>query len=147
MACTFSVQHTFSENLNIFVILSDGSEWTRIVTIGVHLLSFFPSTRTNPRMKIHILRDFSPNRMVSSYPRFGDQKCLHIQCKANQLQGQAFNVWLKQSKRSWAALTLKLVIILSFETSITTYQSAQRNISASLNLQKHPCDNLKLHRS
>jgi len=123
MACTFSVQHTFSENLNFFVTLSDGSEWTRIfATYVTRKLFFFPSMHTNPRMKIHIFWDFSPYRLVNSYRRFGDQKCLHIQCKANQLQGQAFNVWLKQSKRTLKYLIhclSKRLELLSSRQSVT----------------------------
>jgi hypothetical protein len=95
---TFSLLHQ---------MVANGPELLQYEHICKH---FPPSTHTNLRMKTHILWYFSPRRLVNSYRRFGDQKCVYIRCYPNQLQGEAFNVWLKQFKRSWAALTLKFVI-------------------------------------
>jgi hypothetical protein len=81
----------------LYQIVANGPELSQYVYTQT-CKYFFLSTHTNPRMKIHIFWDFSPCRLVNGYRCFGD-KCLHIQCKANQLQGQALTLRLKQSKR------------------------------------------------
>ena len=82
------------------------------------------SSHQNKILSIQISGEVAPCRLVNSYRR-----SVHF-------QGQAIP----------DSLTLKQKARRSYETSVTIYQSAQRNNPEDLNLQQHCCEKLKFRK-